>query len=565
MPHIMKKILITIAISFLSLSLFSQGALNAFNFDGIDDKVEIGNVDFQFESQITVMGWIKWNVDPITGDNWANIVSANSKYSSDKGQFWIQHSKSNNKLEFALELDNGRQYIWSKTSMEEGVWIHFAATYNGRVQRLYINGVMEANKGRHGNIRTFESDIETTIGCWAANGGGRFFNGEIDEISIWNVALTEDQIRDYMTEKLDENQNGLLAYYNFDKLDNNLLIDLANDNDGNVFQTNTVVSTAPVGDESVNLYGDGDLIMESSDNMVKLSDFSSTPKGVHIYKVNEAPSIVDVENLDLVEIIEDSYWGVFVVGDKNSTFRYTQKIGATANVTVNDSLTIAQRDNATSKWDWQDVNQSIEDSTIFFYTEESYIHREFILAKADPSLLPIELLSFNVVSMDNAVLINWSTASEINNDYFTVERSIDGSYWEDIAYVEGAENSNITVNYEIVDNDPVSGVSFYRLKQTDFDGTSETFKILAIESSLVNELEVSVFPNPVVNVLNIQNESNDNLEVYLVNSRGQRIAVNVVNVSGQVQIDMASFSKGMYHLQIVSETGTVITKQIVKM
>jgi hypothetical protein len=427
----MKKILITLTISLLSLSLFAQDALNALNFDGIDDKVEITNGDFQFESQITVMGWIKWNVNPDSTDNFANIISV-AKDDNHNEQFVIQRNTNSN-LEFALVLEKSnkitRQHICSEIIMEKDVWIHFAATYNGNVQRLYINGILEATKGGNGNVRTFNTDMKATIGSFAPY-NGRFFNGEIDEMSIWDIALTEDQILDFMNETLDETQEGLQAYYNFDEIVDDILIDLTNkDHDGTVYGAETVLSTAAV-----------------------------------------------------------------------------------TNV-----------------------------------------------------ILPIELLSFNAENIDNTVLINWSTVSEINNDYFTVERSIDGNYWEDIAYVEGADNSNVTVNYEIIDNDPVSGVSFYRLKQTDFDGTSETFKMLAIENSLVNELEVSVFPNPVVNVLNIQNESSDNLEVYLVNLQGQRIAVNILNVSGQVQIDMSSFSKGMYHLQIVSETGNVITKQIVKM
>jgi hypothetical protein len=121
----------------ISLNGFSQGALNTYRFDGFDDGVEVGTVDFQFDEEITVMGWIKWNIDPKTGYNWANIITNNSEYSGDNGQFWIQHDQNNNKIEFALQLESGRQYIWAKSIVKQDEWMHFAATYDGRDAIVY--------------------------------------------------------------------------------------------------------------------------------------------------------------------------------------------------------------------------------------------------------------------------------------------------------------------------------------------------------------------------------------------------------------------------------------------
>jgi hypothetical protein len=82
--------------------------------------------------------------------------------------------------------------------------------------------------------------------------------------------------------------------------------------------------------------------------------------------------------------------------------------------------------------------------------------------------LPIELLSFNAVPDDKEVRVNWSTASETDNDYFTVEKSKDGIEWRTVAIVDGAGNSNTQLDYETMDYDPYSGLSYYRLMQTDF-------------------------------------------------------------------------------------------------
>lgn len=100
------------------------------------------------------------------------------------------------------------------------------------------------------------------------------------------------------------------------------------------------------------------------------------------------------------------------------------------------------------------------------------------LLPIDP--FPIDLINFDAKTNTNGIQLHWSTATEINNDYFTLERSIDGNNWEILAYVEGAGNSNQQLNYEYTDEYPYHGISYYRLKQTDFDGKFEYFTPVAV-------------------------------------------------------------------------------------
>ena len=95
--------------------------------------------------------------------------------------------------------------------------------------------------------------------------------------------------------------------------------------------------------------------------------------------------------------------------------------------------------------------------------------------------LPIELLSFNAISLKNKIELKWTTATEINNDYFTLEKSTDAVNFTTIATVKGAGNSNKVLNYQHFDENPVIGINYYRLKQTDFDGA---FKYTQIISAL---------------------------------------------------------------------------------
>ena len=94
--------------------------------------------------------------------------------------------------------------------------------------------------------------------------------------------------------------------------------------------------------------------------------------------------------------------------------------------------------------------------------------------------LPIELLSFEAVPESNYVLLNWSTASEINNDFFTIERSRDGINFNPIVQVKSAGNSTSTSYYSARDNNPLDGPTFYRLSQTDIDGKTVALNIISV-------------------------------------------------------------------------------------
>lgn len=113
--------------------------------------------------------------------------------------------------------------------------------------------------------------------------------------------------------------------------------------------------------------------------------------------------------------------------------------------------------------------------------------------------LPVELVSFEATAIDNTrVELIWITATEINNDYFTLERSSNGISWIEIAQINGAGNSSSELHYEYYDNEPLNGTSYYRLSQTDFNGDSETFDIKAVDITTVEEGQcvMTVYPNP---------------------------------------------------------------------
>lgn len=111
--------------------------------------------------------------------------------------------------------------------------------------------------------------------------------------------------------------------------------------------------------------------------------------------------------------------------------------------------------------------------------------------------LPIELLSFNARLEVDHVNLSWSTASEFNNDYFTVERADQSLNWEEVITTLGAGNSNTLMQYFEQDLKPLDGLSYYRLKQVDFDGTYEYSEVVSVMNAQTSfSDDVFLYPNP---------------------------------------------------------------------
>jgi len=177
--------------------------------------------------------------------------------------------------------------------------------------------------------------------------------------------------------------------------------------------------------------------------------------------------------------------------------------------------------------------------------------------------LPIELLDFSAQTEDKHIRIEWSTISEINNDFFTVEKSIDGKNWMTVSTLEAAENSDIITAYQSLDVTPVAGIQYYRLKQTDNNGMSTMSKIVAVNFDHVAST-ISLYPNPVKDILNIQLESStEEASLVLTNAMGQKI-MELNQVSGSsFSMELSTLDNGVYFLE-VSQTNGITKTKIVK-
>ena len=137
-------------------------------------------------------------------------------------------------------------------------------------------------------------------------------------------------------------------------------------------------------------------------------------------------------------------------------------------------------------------------------------------------LLPITLVDFTAqLRSDKTVIVSWTTASEKENDYFTLEKSIDGNIFEVLTTIDGAGNSSQVQTYNFQDKNVVGGMNYYRLKQTDFNGDFEYFKIVGVSNNssaadLKSALQiVKAGPNPFKESFKITYTANDSEKVEL--------------------------------------------------
>ena len=180
---------------------------------------------------------------------------------------------------------------------------------------------------------------------------------------------------------------------------------------------------------------------------------------------------------------------------------------------------------------------------------------------------PIKLLSFTAVNNGkNDVDLKWQTATETNNDFFTVERSNDGINFQPIETVDGAGNSSQLLNYSIIDHTPESGVSYYRLKQTDFNGAFFYSTIVSVAMIDFSETtSVNIFPNPTNGIINVEFEkvASKVVNIEIVNVFGQLVYSDSRSVDRNLSIDLAFLQNGIYMLKLKAD-GYVYNKKVVK-
>jgi len=182
--------------------------------------------------------------------------------------------------------------------------------------------------------------------------------------------------------------------------------------------------------------------------------------------------------------------------------------------------------------------------------------------------LPIELISYTGAVQTQGNMLKWITASEIENDYFTLQRSIDGVNFEKIHTQKGAGTINTPQSYSYLDREAPNGLSYYKLWQTDNDGTINDVGIVSLlrgETSLgIN----SLLPIPVLSILELTYTSNleSQVELQIYNALGKKLNIKIVGANkglNQATINVSTYPSGIYFLTLI-QGKEILTEKFIK-
>jgi hypothetical protein len=165
--------------------------------------------------------------------------------------------------------------------------------------------------------------------------------------------------------------------------------------------------------------------------------------------------------------------------------------------------------------------------------------------------LPIELLSFDAIAEGDKVGITWETVTETNNAYFTIEKSNDGKTFTKLMDVQGAGNSTSNRYYAETDYEPYDGTSYYRLKQTDYNGKTEYFTIDVVTLTKNGQQQLVVYPNPIDNTTT--------LNVSVTGYKGEEVLVVLRDIQGKDFLSKVLLSQDDDHVFVLEDTKTLPT------
>jgi len=236
--------------------------------------------------------------------------------------------------------------------------------------------------------------------------------------------------------------------------------------------------------------------------------------------------------------------------------------GVSGGFMSDDNFTIMKRDdNSTS---WADWNTHESTTTIpnggepgrtiasgFGQKTGFTSFSKFGFGGSGGGALPIELVSFGGDLVGQSILLEWVVASQVNNDYFTIERSLDCENWEEISKIPGAGNVNTLLTYKVYDENPYNGISYYRLSQTDYDGKFEVFSPISIIYD--KPIILSINPNPVDDELHLYLEETLRgvTHLTLFNTKGQKLYTKgFIGDYKIIHLNVEKYQKGYYLLEV---------------
>ncbi len=235
----------------------------------------------------------------------------------------------------------------------------------------------------------------------------------------------------------------------------------------------------------------------------------------------------------------------------NITFDMSDGGMTGVNLGLTSNYILVYRSGQTGAWTEVASAASIVGDQIFFTNQVLSLDGYYTLATKDftVSPLPVELVRFDAQPEGRKVSVTWQTASEFNSSHFEVLQSTDGENWSSVGRVSAQGNSTETTDYQLFDENPASGISYYQLKQVDQNGASHLSEIRSVNNgSKINQ--VKIYPNPADKGL-VTLASDEPIRVLSVyDALGKVVFETPVNAEEAYLLDTQSFESGMYWVSL---------------
>lgn len=517
---------------------YQTGQMNGFpvlRFSAPDERILSSGVTTNDQATI----WVVARYTSLPSNNPGLIHASSTAFPSatnDKNiGMWVNSSSPYRVWGRGVQSDNTERNIPQVIATSANTTYAICNLYGNTTISQYVNG-------ETGGSVTFSG----TLKDWSEVGIGRqaneSWNGDIAEVIVFNVALNEAQriiIDNYLAAKYDIDLEDN-DYYTHD--DTGFDYDVAGIGrvNGSNLHTNAQGGIVRI-NNPVNL-NNGEFYLWGHDNGALAPTTTNLPAGIierveRIWRGDKIGSLTFTLHVDLDGIGNPALENMRLIVDTNNNGLFTDETTATGGVIEADAV------NSTV---YSFVNVNLPDNARFTFG-----------TVVTP--LPVDLIEFRAEEDNGQVVLSWSTASENNNSHFTLERSADGENFQFVATVEGKGTTESRTDYSFRDASPYAGRSYYRLSQTDYNGTRKYFSIVKVDVGKP-VATVRVFPNPSNGLFKITISNSGEpapAAVTVHDARGHQVFATDIPIqgdstSGTLEVDLRnSLQPGIYLLNVV--------------
>lgn len=480
---------------------------------------------------------------------------------------------ANNELRY--HWDNGQWWWDSGLVLPDNKWTHVVLVVEPTKASIYMDGKVAVHNTNHA-IQSFNANMGIGADLTRSD---RMFKGEIDEICVWDRALSMDEIRSHrhLTKEDILDDSSLKAYYQFNAAGVNSFFNKAGAQHGSMSNAAVKVnSTAPVGggvSSKQTITSTGNYIFSMPNVRLDFPVSGTYPNGdVYVSRIH-----MDPNNLPNNEEHLNYYWVINNYGS-NATFSTLEGMNfypydanpssVYANNPSNVYLTKRDDDNEDQNtWTTGCSASEVVAGTNGYYRFDNTCNinsfSQFLIYFMMP--LPVDILSFQANLLeDKTVQLEWKVSNETNLKHYIIERSRDGKYYEPILSVSPKNlGLNKEHNYSKIDTRPLKGMNFYRIKSVDYDESFEYSQTRSIYYDNRFDLP-KVFPNPLFKNIgfNVDLGIGNQGRMKIYNSEG-KLVKDLVLKNKISHIDLGDVLNGVYSYTIVSDVHIINGKLVV--